>query len=119
MRTFPVTGTIERRHDFSLLFCSFSLTLMAVAALAKPSYKPVPQIQPPCVDCSIPPECPEPSCAVELTAQCTEECVVIACNDPNHTESICPIDTTQTHCNFLCEQTANCTDCTDFAHLVS
>jgi len=58
------------------------------------------------------PECSEPLCAPfsALTTQCTDQCVVIACNDPDHEES------------SVCDQVPNgmdCTDCDGFEDFVS
>src|ERR1700722_11155212 len=65
-----------------------------------------------CADCVN--ECTKPSCpAVELTAQCTDKCVVIACTDISHGETTCPGDDKR-----ICDTAANCLDCTGFEEFV-
>ncbi|KAF9563978.1 hypothetical protein CPC08DRAFT_705692 [Agrocybe pediades] len=60
--------------------------------------------------------CYEPHCSPskELTAQCTDQCVVIACNDPSHAESICNASDSHLHCDLDCDETIDCTDCHGF-----
>jgi hypothetical protein len=64
------------------------------------------------------PECSEPLCSPfsALTTQCTDQCVVIACNDPNHAES--PVCDKQGS-NSQCDDNMDCTDCDGFEDFVS
>src|SRR5437016_3897972 len=75
----------------------------------------------PCVDCTTGPEleCAEPVCASssELTAQCTDQCVVIACSDP-HAESICDGGNSHAHCDLGCDDAIDCGDCLGFDNFV-
>lgn len=54
-------------------------------------------------------ECQAASCsATGMTSQCTDQCVIVACNDPAHEESTCR-DTQ--HCDTTCEDDTDCPDC--------
>lgn len=67
-----------------------------------------------CVDCT------EPICpSREITSQCTDQCVVIACNDPDHGEMSCHGRESNLHCDLICDGAANCTDCNGFDDFVS
>lgn len=76
----------------------------------------------PCVDCATGAnfECEEPKCIPTsgLTAQCTDQCVVIACCDPDHAESICNGGNTHTHCDLGCDDGIDCGDCLGFDNFV-
>jgi len=92
---------------------------MAFASGSRLAYKPymqLPVTPPQCLDCNIPPECGEPNCLTDvvLTAQCTDQCVVIACSDPNHALSICDKEGPHHHCDLVCDETTDCTDCHGF-----
>ncbi|KAF9478249.1 hypothetical protein BDN70DRAFT_880209 [Pholiota conissans] len=50
----------------------------------------------------------------QLTAQCTDQCVVIACSNPNHPESICARTGPHTQCDFVCDEGVDCADCHGF-----
>ncbi|KAF8202468.1 hypothetical protein BJ912DRAFT_944900 [Pholiota molesta] len=52
--------------------------------------------------------------ADQLTAQCTDQCVVIACSNPDHPESICPRTGSHTQCDFVCDEAVDCVDCHGF-----
>jgi len=133
MRTFPVTmiGVLKRQTSNALALKSHPIPLWPVP-YSRLMTLPMPrrinyQIgsqQEACMGCG--PglervECLEPHCAPskELTAQCTDQCVVIACSDPNHAESICGGDGTHTHCDLDCDETIDCTDCHGFDAFVS
>src|SRR6266545_3653360 len=62
-----------------------------------------------CSDCTMTQQCSEPLCSPSnaLTTQCTDQCVVIACDDPDHGVSLCDKRDTDNHCN----STVDCTDC--------
>lgn len=69
-------------------------------------------VNPTCVACDTV-ELTEPLCLPDvklLTAQCTDQCVVIACDDP-HAESMCNGGSEHTHCDLVCDERLNCTDC--------
>ncbi|KIK09005.1 hypothetical protein K443DRAFT_83877 [Laccaria amethystina LaAM-08-1] len=59
--------------------------------------------------------CVEPLCSTtsEFTEQCTDQCVVVACTDPEHPEAICHPGE-HVHCDLVCDSSANCTDCNGF-----
>lgn len=72
---------------------------------------------PPCLECVS--DCSEPSCSAdEITPQCTDQCVVIACTDPTHSEMACH-DSENSHCGLVCDGSLGCTDCTGFDEFVS
>lgn len=58
----------------------------------------------PCADCNTLPEC----ATSELTAQCTDQCVVIVCNDPDHGEASCGGDPEYAQCDPTCNEIYNC-----------
>lgn len=62
-----------------------------------------------CAECHL----QAPSCsAVPLTPQCTDQCVVVACNDPAHGQMSC-------HDAQHCDDIVDCTDCNGFEEFVS
>ncbi|KAF5362573.1 hypothetical protein D9756_002491 [Leucocoprinus leucothites] len=65
---------------------------------------PYPISVPGCADCS--PECTESMCSTSghLTSQCTDQCVVIACSDPEHSSL-------NSSCDFICDSEADCAGC--------
>ncbi|GLB41784.1 putative C2H2-type zinc finger [Lyophyllum shimeji] len=63
----------------------------------------------PCEDC-VEPLYP----STEITSQCTDQCVVIACNDPDHDQANQCHGTGDLHCDLVCEGAADCTDCDGF-----
>lgn len=101
--------------------------MMALVPPIRPSYSPIRSRSPPCVSCSSPGDlvalqCPEQlNCGPsdQLTAQCTDQCVVIACSDPEHTELICGQTGPHTQCDFVCDETVDCLDCHGFDAFVS
>ena len=68
----------------------------------------------PCVDCNTLPEC----ATSELTAQCTDQCVVIVCSDPDHDEVSCG-GGQHTQCDPNCDEIYSCNDCYEFDTFVS
>jgi hypothetical protein len=68
------------------------------------------QYKPPSVGCT---DCDDDVCPVsdELTAQCTDQCVVIACDDPDHN---CGGQRNPAHCTLGCDRNTNCVDCNGF-----
>jgi hypothetical protein len=70
-----------------------------------------------CVKCST--VCQDAACTStvpERTSQCTDQCVVVACNDPSHGEMSCH---DAQHCDATCESGAECPDCNGFEEFVS
>lgn len=70
-----------------------------------------------CTDCST--ECTDSVCSTanEITSQCTDQCVVIACSDPEHGSPNCTDG--HSYCDFVCDSTADCADCNGLDALVS
>ena len=68
-----------------------------------------------CPDCVT--DCQEPSCtAAEMTSQCTDQCVVVACTDPTHGEMSCHAPMP---CDATCDGMEVCSDSTGFDDVVS
>ncbi|KAK0188758.1 hypothetical protein F5146DRAFT_932548 [Armillaria mellea] len=64
-----------------------------------------------CVHCLQ--ECSEDVCAqrsLEMTSQCTDQCVVVTCNDLTHGSASVNCDESD-HCDFICDGATNCPDC--------
>lgn len=55
-------------------------------------------------------------CPVDLTSQCTEQCVVITCDDPAHSASTCGSEESQ--CDLGCPSPEECHDCNGFDEFV-
>jgi hypothetical protein len=67
-----------------------------------------------CVKCAT--KCQDTSCTVAtITSQCTDQCVVVACNDPAHGEMSCH---GAQHCNATCNNGTDCPDCSGFEEFV-
>jgi len=60
----------------------------------------------PCFDCNMPQDCSDFCSPFKaLTAQCTDQCVVVTCNDADHGETVC-----ESHgAHNECDDTAGCT----------
>ncbi|KAF7370743.1 hypothetical protein MSAN_00707600 [Mycena sanguinolenta] len=56
-----------------------------------------------CADCHVMPS---------MTSQCTDQCVVVACSEEDHT--ICDMQCPGNHCDLVCEDASNCKDCNGF-----
>lgn len=74
-----------------------------------------------CDRCSSPSTpCTQPSCLIpELTAECTDECLVLACDDPDHGQQTCLVTNGDTPCDGTCITAAACNDCTGIDEIVS
>lgn len=100
---------------------------MALVSPNRHTYKASRSGSPPCSSCSSPGElvalqCSDPlGCAPtdQLTEQCTDQCVVIACSDPDHTEMICGQTGPHTQCDFVCDEAVDCVGCHGFDAFVS
>ncbi|KIK60456.1 hypothetical protein GYMLUDRAFT_43773 [Collybiopsis luxurians FD-317 M1] len=64
-------------------------------------------------------DCPDyPECSSEpttVTAQCTDQCVVITCDGPGHGGADC---SGSTDCDFVCQNSEKCHDCDGFDELL-
>lgn len=60
---------------------------------------------------------PECSSGQDVTSQCTDKCVVIICDDPEHNGSECVHS--DAHCNLDCQGGEECRDCDGFDDFVS
>ena len=68
-----------------------------------------------CAECAT--ECQDAACpAVAMTSQCTDQCVVVACNDPKHGQMNCH---GSRHCDATCGVETDCLDCNGFDEFVS
>ncbi|KAF8956924.1 hypothetical protein BDZ97DRAFT_141232 [Flammula alnicola] len=98
--------------------CPFVSPPMPVASTNRANYKPFYSPSSHCVGCTSATglDCTEPLCSSSnaLTAQCTDQCVVIACSDPDHTQSICDGAGPHTHCDLVCDEAVDCVDCHGF-----
>ncbi|KIK91522.1 hypothetical protein PAXRUDRAFT_830771 [Paxillus rubicundulus Ve08.2h10] len=74
---------------------------------------PSPYPQPECNQC--PQEaapCGETACLIpEITSECTNECLVVACDDPSHVGSSCHVTDGSAMCDDGCIPAMNCADC--------
>lgn len=67
-----------------------------------------------CAECAT--ECQDASCPVAtMSAQCTDQCVVVACSDPAHGEMSCH---SAQHCD-TCDNETDCSNCDGFEEFVS
>ncbi|OBZ74254.1 Zinc finger protein ZIC 5 [Grifola frondosa] len=57
-----------------------------------------------CAECAK--ECEKAACTVELTSQCTDQCVVVACNDAHHGSTSC-VETSRTSLATIFAQTVS------------
>ena len=121
----PATGTFHPRRRFapSDLRSRPRVSFHQTTGMTSQSYldetAPAMLSAIPCRDCVT--ECTQQPCpgpAVELTAQCTDQCIVIACHDPTHDESPCPGTGAEHQCDLLCDGIAECMDCTGYQDLV-
>lgn len=66
-------------------------------------------------------QCDDGSCALPFTPQCTDQCVVVACNDDHHDASLCEQFAAAQPCGKECpgEHCPGEFDCTVFDQLVS
>lgn len=70
-----------------------------------------------CPECAAGPQCQDAACpAAEITSQCTDQCVVVACTDPTHSERSCH---DPQHCDITRGEVMECTDCNGFEEFVS
>ncbi|KAG1751670.1 hypothetical protein EDD22DRAFT_915556 [Suillus occidentalis] len=80
------------------------------------------QLYPPCAHCPQGSmiQCKEAACPIlEMTSQCTDQCVVVACNDPTHPEPSCHV----VDGDIICDSTAclpdeDCGNCSGLEELL-
>lgn len=100
------TTSVKRKNAPARVFSATPMTSVADICL--------------CVDAEIPPapceecvqECEEEDCAVALSSQCTNQCVVVPCNDAHHaTDKNCdhPAIDVRQPCDIACSSGPDCT----------
>ncbi|KAG9312960.1 hypothetical protein JVU11DRAFT_6396 [Chiua virens] len=66
------------------------------------------QCPPPSTSCS------QPSCFIpEFTTECTDECLILACDDPDHGAQTCQVTKGGISCDGTCITAAACNDCSE------
>ncbi|KAG1876509.1 hypothetical protein DFJ58DRAFT_754656, partial [Suillus subalutaceus] len=78
-------------------------------------------MHPPCSDCSQESmnQCKEVACPIpEMTSQCTDQCVVVACTDPTHPEPSCHVADGDIICNSACLPDEDCGNCSGLEELL-
>lgn len=64
--------------------------------------------------------CAQPSCLIpEFTPECTDDCLVVACDDPEHGSPACLVTNGEIPCDGTCITAAACSDCTGLDEIVS
>ena len=64
--------------------------------------------------------CSQPSCLIpEFTEECTDNCLVVACDDPDHGSPACLVTNGEIPCDGTCITAAACDDCTGLDEIVS
>lgn len=77
-----------------------------------------------CLQCprclSEPRECGQASCIIpEMTSECTDQCLVVACDDPDHPSSQCQVINGDNACDGSCTSITDCLECPGFEEIVS
>ncbi|KAI9464181.1 hypothetical protein HD554DRAFT_2122369 [Boletus coccyginus] len=63
--------------------------------------------------------CTQPSCPIpEFTPECTDECLVLACDDPDHDSQACLVTNGEIACDGTCIAAAACNDCTELDEIL-
>ncbi|KAG1746666.1 uncharacterized protein EDB91DRAFT_1049090 [Suillus paluster] len=79
-------------------------------------------LYPPCPHCpqGSMNKCQEAACPIlDLTSQCTDQCVVVACNDPTHPEPSCHVPDGDIICDSVCGvPDEECIDCSGLEELL-
>lgn len=78
-------------------------------------------LYPPCSHCpqGSTNQCKEAACPIlEMTSQCTDQCVVVACNDPTHPEPSCHVADDDVVCDGACVPDEDCGNCSGLEELV-
>ncbi|KAG2145135.1 hypothetical protein DEU56DRAFT_789030 [Suillus clintonianus] len=78
-------------------------------------------LYPPCSHCpqGSMNQCKEAACPIlEMTSQCTDQCVVVACNDPTHPEPSCHVADDDIICDSPCLPNEDCVDCSGLEELL-
>lgn len=74
----------------------------------------------PCTECALP--CAEETCIVEgITPQCTDQCMLLHCDDPDHGMWACSDEHEydEMHCEQGCDEEVDCADCRGVDNFVS
>ncbi|KAI6149795.1 hypothetical protein BKA82DRAFT_997882 [Pisolithus tinctorius] len=68
---------------------------------------------PQCDQCTpCPQECAQASCVIPgITSECTEQCLVVACDDPDHPDVECQVENGNEPCDGSCVRSAECPEC--------
>lgn len=53
-------------------------------------------------------ECEQGTCEINLTEQCTEQCVVVPCNDAHHDYHTCEAANAIANCDIMCTENKEC-----------
>ncbi|KAG1741136.1 hypothetical protein EDB19DRAFT_1706531 [Suillus lakei] len=78
-------------------------------------------LYPPCSHCpqGSMNQCKEAACPIlEMTSQCTDQCVVVACNDPTHPEPSCHVADGDIICDSICVPDEDCGNCSGLEELL-
>jgi hypothetical protein len=59
-----------------------------------------------CEECAL--ECKQGACQLELTEQCTDQCVIVPCNDPHHGYTSCEVANALAACDVICTDGPDC-----------
>jgi len=127
----PASPTTRPYHNLSDLrtrrsFLSMQLdpSYGACCLLQSDTMRRADQLQPNrCAHCPEPEspmdQCAEAACPVlDITSQCTDQCVVVACDDPTHPEPSCHLASGDTVCDSACMLDKDCVDCPGLDELV-
>ncbi|KAI5989282.1 hypothetical protein EDD15DRAFT_2284637 [Pisolithus albus] len=59
-----------------------------------------------------PQECDQAACLIPgMTEECTDQCLVVACDDPDHQDSDCQVKNGDEPCDGSCVRGADCVEC--------
>ncbi|KAI6044287.1 hypothetical protein EDC04DRAFT_423995 [Pisolithus marmoratus] len=59
-----------------------------------------------------PQECDQAACLIPgLTSECTDQCLVVACDDPDHPDAECQVETGTEPCDGSCVGGTDCVEC--------
>ena len=71
-----------------------------------------PPAVPDCAECVQ--ECEDGACDVELTEQCTDQCVVVPCHDAHHDFAPCETGSFGSSCDLMCPDDTDCSALENF-----
>jgi hypothetical protein len=110
-------ATVDSGKPVTPASTSPSVSHMREVQQIHPGLTFVPPVPPPCAECVT--DCQEPCSVVEMTSQCTDQCVVIACHDPDHGDWNCQEGHAILPCDLTCEDSKDCSDCAGLEDFVS